>query len=252
MALLGVNVDHVATVREARKTYEPDPVWAAAEATIGGADIITIHLRKDRRHIQDRDLRLLRQTSATDLNLEMSLADEIVEIALSSRPDMVTLVPENRREVTTEGGLDVLAQSKRVEAAIKRFAELGIPVSLFTDPVEQQLQRSADLGATFVELHTGAYANAKAGRPKEDTLTALEESAAYGRRLGLVVNAGHGLTYQNVTDVVKRLRPHELHIGHSIVSRAIFVGIREAVRQMKEIIHRAQADGRGRQQEKQP
>jgi len=238
MALLGVNVDPVATIREARKTYEPDPVWAAAEAVLGGADIITVHLREDRRHIRDRDVELLKQTAAVGLNLEMSLAEEIVSIALDIEPDMATLVPERREEVTTEGGLDVAGQSERVRSALERFHERGIRVSLFIDPVEEQLRRAAELGADFVELHTGAYANA-CGLEREERLEELVQAAAWGREFGLVVNAGHGLTYTNVAPVVQRVSPHELHIGHSIVSRAVFVGIREAVRQMKDLIWKA-------------
>ncbi len=240
MAMLGVNVDHVATLREARRTYEPDPVWAAAEAELGGADIITVHLRQDRRHINDRDLRLLRETASVELNLEMSLEAEIVEIALQTRPDMVTLVPENRQEVTTEGGLDVVGQAERTRQTVERFAELDVPVSLFLDAEQDQVACAAELGATFVELHTGVYANAEDTRQVADCLEQLAEGAAAARRAGLTVNAGHGLTYRNVSDVVRRLRPHELHIGHSIVSRAVFVGIREAVRQMKDIIRSAE------------
>ncbi|MHC4591896.1 MAG: pyridoxine 5'-phosphate synthase [Planctomycetota bacterium] len=241
MTLLGVNVDHVATIRQARQTYEPDPVPAAADAELGGADIITVHLRQDRRHINDRDLRLLRQTVTVELNLEMSLAEEILVIALETGPDMVTLVPENRQEVTTEGGLDVVDQSRRVEDDIRHFQDAGIPVSLFVDPVEPQIRRAAELGATFIELHTGTYANARSREERLGCLHALEAGADLGRQVGLTVNAGHGLTYRNVTDVVRRLGPHELHIGHSIVSRAVFVGIRQAVRQMKEVIYRAEA-----------
>jgi pyridoxine 5-phosphate synthase len=243
MALLGVNVDHVATVREARKTYEPDPVHAAAEAELGGADIITVHLRQDRRHIQDRDLELLRRTVAVELNLEMSLADEIVQIAVETGPDMVTLVPESRQEVTTEGGLDVAGQLERVRAAAERFAQHQILVSLFIDPEQPQVQAAAEAGARFVELHTGPYANAGGPQQAAQCLDRLEAAAAAGRKAGLVVNAGHGLTYRNVTGLVRRIGPHELHIGHSIVCRALFVGIREATRQMKEIIHRAEALG---------
>jgi len=241
MTLLGVNVDHVATIRQARRTNEPDPVWAAAEAELGGADIITVHLRQDRRHISDRDLRLLRQSTAVELNLEMSLAEQIVEIALGTGPDMVTLVPENRQEVTTEGGLDAAGQAERLRAAMARLAEAGIPVSLFLDPEEEQIVRAAELGAAFVELHTGSYANAQSAPERNSCLEALARGAADARGLGLTVNAGHGLTYRNVREVVQRLRPHELHIGHSIVSRAVFVGIREAVRQMKDLIYRAGA-----------
>jgi len=236
MALLGVNVDHVATIRQARRTYEPDPVRGAAEAELGGADIITVHLRQDRRHINDRDLRLMRETVAVDLNLEMSLAPEIVDIALATGPNMVTLVPENREEVTTEGGLDVAAQRERVADAVKRFRDRNIPVSLFVDPVEEQIHASAELGATFVELHTGSYANAASGADRGGYLDELHDGAGKGRAAGLIVNAGHGLTYANVTAAVQAIHPHELHIGHSIVSRAVFVGIREAVQKMKELI----------------
>jgi len=239
MSLLGVNVDHVATIRQARKTYEPDPVWAAAEAQLGGADIITVHLREDRRHIQDRDLRLMRQSVSVELNMEMSLAEEIVEIALDVGPNMVTLVPERREEVTTEGGLDVTAHFDRVQEALDRFHERGIPVSLFVDPVPEQLARAAELGADFVELHTGAYANAASPDQRQQELERLADAARRGRGLGLTVNAGHGLTYHNVTAVVQKVDPHELHIGHSIVARAVFVGLREAVRQMKDAIYRA-------------
>ncbi len=241
MALLGVNVDHVATVRQARRTYEPDPVWAAAEAELGGADIITVHLRQDRRHINDRDLRLMRQTTAVELNLEMSLEPEILEIALQVHPDMVTFVPEKRQEVTTEGGLDVTGQRERVDSAVARFAQAGIPVSLFIDPDEDQVRAAADSGTTFVELHTGAYANTDSGEAVHQQLMALSHAAVVARQLGVTVNAGHGLTYRNVAAVVRHLRPHELHIGHSIVSRAIFVGLREAVRQMQQIIYRTES-----------
>ena len=239
MILLGVNVDHVATVREARKTHEPDPVWAAAEAQIGGADLITIHLREDRRHIRDRDLRLMKQTVSVELNLEMSIAEEIVGIALEVGPDMVTLVPERRQEVTTEGGLDVAGQSGRLKSVIERFHDKAIPVSLFIDAHAGQVEAAAELGADFVELHTGSYANAPGAEEREAHLATLVEGARYGRQLGLTVNAGHGLTYNNVSDVVQQLVPHELHIGHCIISRAVFVGLRPAVRQMKDVIYRA-------------
>ena len=239
MTLLGVNVDHVATIRQARKTREPDPVWAAAQAEIGGADIITIHLREDRRHICDRDLRLLRETVTAELNLEMSLDDEIVQIALDTGPDMVTLVPERRQEVTTEGGLDVISQAERTQRAVEKFREATIPVSLFIDADAAQIDQAAKLGADFVELHTGRYADAPDGGQRQKHLQELAEGAARARSLGLVVNAGHGLTYHNVSPVVRSVHPHELHIGHSIISRAVFVGIREAVRQMKEVIYRA-------------
>jgi len=240
MSLLGVNVDHVATIRQARKTYEPDPVWAGAEAQLGGAELITIHLREDRRHICDRDLRVMRQTVSVELNLEMSLAEEIVGIALDVGPDMVTLVPERREEVTTEGGLDVSAQADRTRAAIERFHAQDVPVSLFIDPERAQIQQAKDLGADFVELHTGAYANAAGRAERAERLAELAEGAAFGREIGLVVNAGHGLTYNNVTPIVDELAPHELHIGHSIIARAVFVGLRQAVVEMKDVIYRAQ------------
>lgn len=240
MTLLGVNVDHVATIRQARRTYEPDPVWAAAEAQIGGADIITVHLREDRRHICDRDVRILRETVSVELNLEMSLNEEIVQIALETGPDMVTIVPEKREEVTTEGGLDVVSLAGRVEEVTARFQDAAIPVSLFIDPEQSQIERSAKLGARFVELHTGRYANAPSSEEAHTTLKALATGAEQARALGTIPNAGHGLTYNNVTAVVQELRPHELHIGHSIVARAVFVGIREAVTQMKKVIYEAE------------
>lgn len=243
MAGLGVNIDHVATVRQARRTVEPDPAWAAVEAELGGADGITFHLRTDRRHINDRDARLLRQIVRCKLNMEMSLAEEIVAIALELKPDQATLVPENRQEITTEGGLDVAGQLERVRAAVRRFADAAIPASLFIDPQEEQVRAAARAGATFVELHTGAYANAPSAEGRARCLTELCSGAACARQLGLVVNAGHGLTYGNVADVVARLDPHELHIGHSIVSRAVFVGMRQAVREMVDLIWRTRALG---------
>lgn len=239
MSLLGVNVDHVATIRQARQTYEPDPVWAAAEAQLGGADLITVHLRADRRHIQDRDLKTLAETVSCPLNLEMAVEEEIMEIALGVGPGMVTLVPERRQEVTTEGGLDVAGNSERIGHALERFHQRGIPVSLFIDPENEQLQASSDVEADFVELHTGGWANADR-RDRNQHLKKLTGAAASGRKLGLTVNVGHGLTYDNVTPIVQRINPHELHIGHSIVARSVFVGIRDAVRQMKDVIHRAE------------
>jgi pyridoxine 5-phosphate synthase len=238
MTLLGVNVDHVATLRQARETYEPDPLWAAAEAELGGADIITVHLRQDRRHICDRDVRLLAESVATELNLEMSIADEIVQIALESEPDMVTLVPENRQEVTTEGGLDVVGHRDRIEALVDEFSRHDIAVSLFIDPEREQIKASAATGAAMVELHTGCYANATGDRVQA-CLGDLERGAGWARDAGLVVNAGHGLTYRNVAPIVRRCDPHELHIGHSIVSRSVFVGMRQAVQLMKDAIFRA-------------
>ncbi len=235
MAKLGVNVDHVATVREARKTNEPDPVWAAAAAQLGGAAGITVHLRVDRRHIQDRDVRILKETTTVKLNLEMSLAEEIVQIACELRPDQCSLVPENREEVTTEGGLDVRGQLARVKAAAKKLTGHGITVSLFIDAEEDQIRASAESGADAVELHTGRYANAK-GEEAEKELAELRKGAELAHSLGLVVHAGHGLTYSNVVPVARLPHVEELNIGHSIISRAIFVGIERAVREMKELI----------------
>jgi pyridoxine 5-phosphate synthase len=238
MSKLGVNVDHVATVREARKTYEPDPVTAATLAHLGGADVITIHLREDRRHIQERDLRLLRQTVFTKLNLELAASEEIVEIALDVKPDQVTFVPEKRLEVTTEGGLDVVSQKKRLTGIIKRFRDAGIITSLFVDAEEKQIKASGDVGAQCVELHTGNYVNAKDTKERIKMLEKLKKAASKARNLGVIVNAGHGLTYNNVGTIVEELHAEELHIGHSIISRAIFVGLKEAVREMKELIYK--------------
>ncbi len=238
MTKLGVNVDHVATLRQARRTYEPDPVTAASLADLGGADIITIHLREDRRHIHERDLKLLRQTVFTKLNLEMSVADEIVELALVEQPAQVTFVPEKREEVTTEGGLDVVSQAKVLGPLIKRFREKNITVSLFIDPEARQIQASRDAGAEFVELHTGAFANATTEAQQLDMLEKLRSGAGLSRELGLRVNAGHGLTYKNVGPIVEEIGAEELHIGHSIISRAVFVGIKKAVEEMKELIYK--------------
>jgi pyridoxine 5-phosphate synthase len=235
MAKLGVNIDHVATVRQARKTYEPDPVWAAALAELGGADSITIHLREDRRHINDRDLRLLRETVTVKLNLEMACANEVTDIACRSKPDQATLVPEKREEVTTEGGLDVIANRDKAAAAIARLKDAGITVSLFLDPDEPQIRAAADFGADAVELHTGKYANAH-GKAQSFELHKLRSAARLVRELGLVLHAGHGLNYRNVVPVARIEGMDELNIGHSIVSRAVMVGMQEAVREMKRLI----------------
>ena len=235
MAKLGVNVDHVATVRQARRTYEPDPVWAAALAELAGADGITVHLRVDRRHILDRDVRLLKETVTVKLNLEMSLAQEIVDIACDVRPQQCTLVPEKREEVTTEGGLDVRGQLGRVKEVVEKLKGVGITVSLFVDPEEDQLRASSESGADAVELHTGRYANAH-GEEAQKELAALQEGAELAHALGLVVHAGHGLTYTNVVPVARLPHVEELNIGHSIVARAGFAGIERAVREMKTLI----------------
>ena len=236
MIHLGVNIDHVATIRQARRTFEPDPVTAASLAVLGGADIITVHLREDRRHIQDRDVRLLRDTVFTKLNLEMSVAPEIVEIALKTKPEQVTLVPEKRQEITTEGGLDVISQKKTVVDAIKKFKDAGILVSLFIDAEEQQIAAARDAGAQYIELHTGNYANAKDESARNKLVEKLKAGVKSAQKSGLHVNAGHGLTYQNIGLLVESLDVEELHIGHSIVSRAVFVSIQQAVSEMKELI----------------
>ncbi|MEP9412176.1 MAG: pyridoxine 5'-phosphate synthase [Candidatus Brocadia sp.] len=238
MIKLGVNIDHVATIRQARRTYEPDPVTAASLAILGGADIITAHLREDRRHIQDRDVKLLRETVFTKLNLEMSIAWEIIDIAIEMKPDQVTLVPEKRQEVTTEGGLDVISQKKVLVDIIKRFRDAGIFVSLFIDPEENQISAARDVGTQYIELHTGNYANARDDITKGKTIEKLRNGMKAAQKMGLRVNAGHGLTYQNVGLLVESMNVEELHIGHSIVSRAVFVGIQKAVSEMKELIFR--------------
>ena len=235
---LGANIDHVATVRQARRTFEPDPVTAAALATLGGADVITVHLREDRRHIQDRDLRLLRETVFSKLNLEMAASDEVIRIALRTRPEQVTLVPEKRQEVSTEGGLDAVSQLKRLTKVSADFRKARILVSFFIDPDSAQIHASKEAGADVVELHTGEYANARTEARQSRCLERLIVAADEARRLGLRVNAGHGLTYQNVGPVAQKVHAEELHIGHSIIARAVLVGIERAVREMKEIIEK--------------
>ena len=237
MATLGVNIDHVATIREARRTIEPDPVWAAAAAEIGGADAITIHLREDRRHIQDRDLEVLRKTVQVKLNLELAMSPLMVDIACRIVPDQVTLVPENREEVTTEGGLDVVRYKKNLVKTIGKLRDAGITVSLFIDPEPAQIETAASLSVPAVELHTGAYANA--GKSVRTELQLLAQAATFVHQAGLILNAGHGLTYRNVTPIAQLEGMEELNIGHSIVGRAVFVGMTEAVREMKNLITRS-------------
>jgi pyridoxine 5-phosphate synthase len=236
MVELGVNIDHVATLRQARRTYEPDPVWAAMEAELGGADGITVHLREDRRHINDRDVRLLRQTVQCRLNLEMGVVDEIVAIACEIRPDQATLVPEKRQEITTEGGLDLLRDAGRTAAAVKKLQAAGAVVSAFIDPDEAQVRAAHDMQFDAVELHTGEYANAQ-GNQVEEQLKRLEIASAVVRELGMRLHAGHGLNYRNVGPVARIAEMRELNIGHAIVSRAVFVGLREAVREMKRMMN---------------
>jgi pyridoxine 5-phosphate synthase len=233
MPRLGVNIDHVATLRQARGGREPDPVWAAVQAELGGADGITIHLREDRRHIQDRDLRLLRETVQTRLNLEMSVEPAIVAIALQIRPDQVTLVPERRAELTTEGGLDVIGQEPRVSEAVARLKGAGLEVSLFIDPDPAQVEAARRLGAAAVELHTGRYADAADAADRGRELAALTTAGARAVAAGLALHAGHGLNYQNVGPVAVIPSMAELNIGHSIVARAVFAGMERAVHEMK-------------------
>jgi pyridoxine 5-phosphate synthase len=236
MATLGVNIDHVATIRQARRTVEPDPVWAAALAELGGADAITVHLREDRRHIQDRDLEVLRRTVQVKLNLEGAIAPEMVAIACRVKPDQVTLVPERREEVTTEGGLDVSTHRVATAEAVRRLRDAGITVSLFIDPAIRQIDVAAELGVEAVELHTGTYANAVSDAERRSHLDELLRGGAHARAAGLVLNAGHGLTYRNVVPVARIEGMHELNIGHSIVARAVLVGFSQAVREMKALI----------------
>jgi pyridoxine 5-phosphate synthase len=239
MIRLGVNIDHVATLRQARRAKEPDPVAAAVLAQLGGADGITIHLREDRRHIQDRDVRLLRQTVTRILNLEMAVADEIVAIACEVKPDQVTLVPERRQELTTEGGLDVVGNRRSVTAAIAKLAEHDIPVSMFIAADKKQIDASQEVGAVAIELHTGAYADAPTAEVRRRHLHGLRDAAEHARQLGLHVHMGHGLDTINVVDIARIPGVEELNIGFSIVARAVFLGLEQAVREMKETIHRA-------------
>jgi pyridoxine 5-phosphate synthase len=241
MASLGVNIDHIANVRQARRTVEPDPVTHALLAELGGADGITVHLREDRRHIQDRDVRLLRDTVRTRLNLEMAATAAMEAIALEIRPDMVTLVPERREEVTTEGGLDVAGQVGSLGGMVQRLQGAGIGVSLFVDPDGAQLDAACASGARWVELHTGSYAEAGwEQQPAE--LARLTEATVIARQLGLRVNAGHGLTYRNVEPVAAIEAMEELNIGHTIVARALAVGLVEAVREMRALIQNPRRD----------
>ena len=236
MAKLAVNVDHVATLREARRAIEPDPVIAAALAELSGAEGIIVHLREDRRHIKERDLYLLRQTVKTSLNLEMAATDEMVNIALDIRPDVVTLVPERREEVTTEGGLNVLGQMDSIVQATKRLQKAGILISIFVDPEPDQIRASKEkVGADMIEIHTGIYCDAK-GEERERELKRILEAVNTAHGLGLIVKAGHGLNYFNIQPLVGIKEIYEFSIGHSIVARAVLVGFERAVKEMVEII----------------
>ncbi len=234
MIRLGVNIDHIATVRQARRGAEPDPVAAAVMAQLGGADGITIHLREDRRHIQDRDVRVLRQTVTKGLNLEMAVSDEILAIALDTMPDQITLVPERREELTTEGGLDVVAHEKELARVIKRLHAVDIPVSLFIDPVAAQIEVSKALGVHAIEIQTARYSEARKPADRRRELDALRDATDLARQLGLHVHMGHGLDYENVGPVACLAGVEELNIGFSIVTRALFVGLERAVREMKQ------------------
>jgi pyridoxine 5-phosphate synthase len=236
--LLGVNVDHVSTVREARKETEPDPLIAAELAIRGGADGITVHLREDRRHIQDRDLRLIRKKISIELNLEMAATSEMVGIALRTRPDMVTLVPEKRAELTTEGGLNLNRNRRKIQRAIETIKAKGIPVSLFINPSIADVDASKKLGAQMVEIHTGLYANAK-GQKQSEELKRVKKAVKRGLDIGLLVNAGHGLNYINVKKIASIQGLRGLYIGHSIVSNSIYLGMEKAVREMKKLIKAA-------------
>ena len=243
MMRLYVNIDHVATVRQARRTDEPDPVRAAVLAELGGADGITVHLREDRRHIQDRDVRLLMETVRTGVNLELAAAGEILDIACDLRPMQATLVPEQREEITTEGGLALGGRTDVVAAAVERLRGAAIRTSLFIDPDETAIDVSRELGVEAVELHTGEYANAAPGAARAEQLARLGAAARHARELGLAVHAGHGLTYENVAPVARIADIEELNIGHSIVSRALFTGLEEAVREMARTVRRARRVG---------
>jgi len=237
--LLGVNIDHVATVRNARGTNYPDPVQAAFVSEQAGADGITVHLREDRRHITDRDVRILRQTIQTRMNLEMAVTDEMVDIACEIVPHFCCLVPEKREEVTTEGGLDVAGQLEKVTAAVKRLNDAGILVSLFIDADRGQIDAAVASGAPYIEIHTGAYAEAAEGPARDAELARIAEAATYAAGRGLKVNAGHGLTYHNVQPIAVLPEMHELNIGHAIIGRAVFSGLADAVKEMKQLMREA-------------
>ena len=248
MIELGVNIDHVATIRQARRTYEPDPVWAAVEAHIGGADGITVHLREDRRHIQDADVEKLRALTQIKLNLEMAATDEMVDIARRLKPEMAMLVPEGRHEVTTEGGLDIVGQEAKLKKAIARLSDAGIISSVFIDAELPQVEAAARIGAKVCEIHTGPYAHAFYAKGRDDESPAvvaeIEKIRVAGeaiRNLDMRFNAGHALNYFNVQPIAGLVGIRELHIGHAIVSRAVFVGLREAVAEMKRLMREAQS-----------
>lgn len=235
---LAINIDHVATLRQARGGIEPDPVTAAHISELAGAEGVVCHLREDRRHINDRDLELLRKSVKTKLDLEMAAVDEIINIAVATRPDLVTLVPERREERTTEGGLDVLAHKRTVERAVTTMRTHGISVSLFVEPDRRQIEAAKAVGAALVELHTGAYANAVVEEQREELAKGISSAAAFARSLGLGVNAGHGLNYVNAYRIAQIEEIDEVSIGHAVIARAVFTGLDQAVRDMQKIIKR--------------
>lgn len=241
MPKLGVNIDHIATLRQARGTLYPDPVQAALLAEQAGADAITVHLREDRRHIQERDVELLRQTLQTRMNLEMAVTAEMVAFAARTRPQDCCLVPERRQELTTEGGLDVIGNRDSVRAACVQLADTGVRVSLFIDPAPEQIKAAAELGAPVIEIHTGRYADAQDASMRAQELARIRRAVEQGRKLGLQVNAGHGLHYHNVQAIAAIADIAELNIGHAIVARAVFTGLAEAVREMKRLMQEARA-----------
>ena len=240
MVQLAINVDHVATIRQARGINEPDPVTAAAICELAGASGIVVHLREDRRHIQDKDVYLLRKTIKTKLNLEMGANKDIIAIALDVVPDMITLVPEKRQELTTEGGLDVVSQKKKLAKVVKKFDKAGIPVSIFVDPDGEQIKASQDIGAQFVEIHTGRYCDAQLETEREKEFEMIANAADEAHQLGLIVNGGHGLNYQNTAPIAALDTMEELSIGHAVISRSVFCGLETAVRDMLKIINNAQ------------
>ena len=236
MARLGVNIDHVATLRQARGGTDPDPLTAAILVELAGADGLVVHLREDRRHIQDRDLTILREIVRTKLDLEMAADDAMAKIALSVKPDLVTLVPERRQELTTEGGLDVANHRERIQKIVDLLRDGGIPTSLFIEPSLDQIKAAHKIGAAYVELHTGRYANANRSKEEDEEFEAITQAAKLAYKLGLGVNAGHGLTYKNVKRLAKLPEIVEFNIGHSIIARSVMVGLVQAVREMKELI----------------
>lgn len=240
MPQLAINVDHVATIRQARGGVSPDPVFAASICELAGASGIVVHLREDRRHIQDKDVYLLRQTVKTKLNLEMGANKEIIDIALDVKPDMITLVPEKREELTTEGGLDVISQKKKLAKVVKSFNKIDIPVSIFLDPDNDQIKSAQDIGAKYVEIHTGRYCDALTDKQRNEEFELIAAAAEEAYHLGLVANGGHGLDYHNTGRVAALEAIDELSIGHAVISRAVFTGLEQAVRDMLKIIQNAE------------